>query len=194
MRNARRGAGGVRAPPRLARVPAPNDVFVEIQAFGHGVPASGASKSDALPCGRCEDKNHAAVPGRVESRHPATLEATYLLLPLSFGGASRAGPWSRFQSPPRQTRRAVFRHRAFLRTSHPGSMGSESCDRIMLGSRSLQSTRRNRSIRCGFHKRTPCGVRWRSKAARISAKRSASRFRSLWVTSIKRAAKLSQSG
>jgi hypothetical protein len=29
--------------------------------------------------------------GRVESRHPATVEPTYLLPPLSFGGASIAG-------------------------------------------------------------------------------------------------------
>ena len=74
------------------------------------------------------------------------------------------------------------------------SMLSGSRTRIMIGSRSLQSTRRNRSTRWGFHKRTPCGVRWRSKAARISARHAASRFRSLWVTSMKRAAKLSQSG
>jgi hypothetical protein len=32
--------------------------------------------------------------GGVESRRPATLGFAYLLPPLSFGGASRAEPWS----------------------------------------------------------------------------------------------------
>ena len=44
----------------------------------------------------------------------------YLLLPVSSGSASLAGPWLRFQLPPLRTQRADLPHYALLQASGQG--------------------------------------------------------------------------
>ena len=179
-----------------------------IETHGALGPVVPEGKTAVRPHGDSEPIGEALAPGRgralgigIQEQHPRTLRRRVRVRVKvrcgSAGQTNRAADGeaglarSALAMPEGNAGRG---HGVCAHESPARSMLSGSRTRIMIGSRSLQSTRRNRSTRWGFHKRTPCGVRWRSKAVRISARHAASRFRSLWVTSMKRAAKLSQSG
>ena len=91
---------------------------VPIYGWTKGVPVDEKAVAQLRRLSSPGEFHPKALAGRVEDWR-ANGRVRWCFPPLSRRPSVRL-PWSRFQPPPRQTRRAVFRHRAFLLTSPQG--------------------------------------------------------------------------